>query len=127
MSARSVVLGVLAAVGMVLGIAESASANLVWCYDDPPTQVVTPAGTNLMVNTTVSVAQPEVRYLTRVFNTATTVPDGKGGTLVTVRVTLPTGISTARITSSVNRYQVTAAATSHGGTTVTLYLDVPAA
>ena len=127
MSARSVVLGVLAAGGMVMGLAGSASANVVWCFDDPPAQVATASGSNLTVNTTVSVVRAEVKYLTAVHDTATTAPDGRGGTLITVQVSLPAGISTARITSSVNRYQVTATATGQGGTTVTLYLDVPAA
>lgn len=127
MSARSVVLGVLAAGGMVLGLAGSASANVVWCFDDPPAQVATPSGSNLTVNTSVSVVRAEVKYLSAVHDTATAAPDGTGGTLITVQVSLPAGISTARITSSVNRYQVTATATGYGATTVTLYLDVPAA
>ncbi|HKW71158.1 MAG TPA: hypothetical protein VJP81_11290 [Candidatus Dormibacteraeota bacterium] len=127
MPARNMVLGVLAAGGLVLGLAGSASANVVWCYEDPPTQIVTPSGSNLLVNTSVSVVQPEVKYLRGVFTTAATAPDGKGGTLVTVRVSVPATVSTARITSSVNRYQVTTTALAGGGTTVTLYLDVPAA
>lgn len=120
-------LGVLAAGGMVVGLAGSASANVVWCFDDPPTQVATATGSNLTVNTSVSVVRAEVKYLSAVHDTATTAPDGRGGTLITVQVSLPAGISTARITSSVNRYQVTATAIGQGGTTVTLYLDVPAA
>ena len=127
MSARSAVLGVLAAGGMVFGAAGSASANLVWCSADPPVQVVTPSGSNLTVNTTVSVVRSETKYVRAVRETTASVPDGAGGTLITVQVALPAGISTAQITGSVNRYQVTATATGSGGTTVTLHLDVPAA
>lgn len=127
MSSRSVVLACLAAGGMVIGLAGSASANLVWCYEDPPIQVQTASGTNLMVNTSVSVPQTEVKVLRAVQSTAAPAPDGRGGTLITVRVWLPSGISTARVVSSVNRYQVTASATGQGGATLTLYLDVPAA
>ena len=127
MSAKSVVLGVVAAGGMVLGFAGPASANIAWCMEDPPVQVATPTGSNLMVNTTVSVVRTEVHSLRAVQTTTASAPDGHGGTLITVQVALPAGISTAKITSSVNRYQVTASATAPGGSTVTLYLDVPAA
>lgn len=127
MKARSVVLGVLAAGGMLVGAAGSASANIAWCFDDPPVQVHTPGGANLTVNTSVSVARPEVRYLNAVHDAATTSPDGAGGTLITVRVYLPAGITTARIVSRVNRYSVSASAVGQGGTVVTLQLDVPAA
>lgn len=127
MSAKSVVLGVVAAGGMVLGFAGPASANIAWCMEDPPVQVATATGSNLTVNTMVSVARTEVHSLRAVQTTTANAPDGRGGTLITVQVALPAGISTATVTSSVNRYQVTASATGHGGSTVTLYLDVPAA
>src|SRR5262245_33782401 len=113
MSAKSVVLGVVASGGMLFGLAGTASANIVWCFEDPPVQVVTPTGSNLTVNTTVSVVRSEVHSLRSVQTITATAPDGRGGTLVTVQVTLPAGITTASITSSVNRYQVTASATGH--------------
>jgi hypothetical protein len=125
MNVRRVVLGGLVAGMLTVGGAASASANIAWCLSDPPAQVQTATGTTLSVNTSVSVARPEVRFLKAVRNDATTSPDGAGGTLVTVHVYLPTGITSARIVSSVNRYAVSATAIGQGGTVVTLYLDVP--
>ena len=125
MNVRRVVLGGLVAGVLTVGGAASASANIAWCLSDPPAQVQTGAGTTLSVNTSVSVARPEVKYLRAVHNDAATSPDGAGGTLVTVHVYLPTGITSARIVSSVNRYAVSATAIGQGGTVVTLYLDVP--
>lgn len=125
MKARSVVMGVVAAAAMVVGGAVSASANIAWCTTDPPARAVTQDGANLSVNTYVMVLRPEVRYLNDVSSDATTSPDGNGGTLITVHVHLPAGISAARVTSSVNRFQVSASAVASGGSDVTLYLDVP--
>jgi hypothetical protein len=125
MNVRRVVLGGLVAGVLTVGGAASASANIAWCLSDPPAQVQTASGATLSVNTSVSVARSEVRFLKAVHNDATTSPDGAGGTLVTVHVYLPTGITSARIVSSVNRYAVSATAIGHGGTVVTLYLDVP--
>jgi len=125
MKARSVVMGVVAAVAMVVGGAGSASANIAWCTTDPPARAVTQDGANLSVNTYVMVLRPEVRYLNDVSSDATTSPDGNGGALITVHVHLPAGISAARVTSSVNRFQVSASAVASGGSDVTLYLDVP--
>ena len=125
MNVRRVVLGGLVAGVLTVGGAASASANVAWCLSDPPAQVQTATGKTLSVNTSVSVARPEVKYLRAVHNDAATSPDGAGGTLVTVHVYLPTGITSARIVSSVNRYAVSATAIGQGGTVVTLYLDVP--
>jgi hypothetical protein len=91
---------------------------------DPPVQVQTAGGTNLIVNTQVSAQQSEVHYLRQASETTTTSPDATG-TLVTVKVTLPAGITAARVTSSVNRYKVSTSAIGQGGETVTLYLEVP--
>lgn len=125
MKARSVVVGTMAAAAMMVGGAGSASANIAWCSADPPTQVVTGGGANLSVNTYVTVLKPEVHYLNRFTSDASTAPDGKGGTLITVHVYLPAGLSSARVTSSVNRFQVSASAIGTGGSMITLYLDVP--
>lgn len=125
MNVRRVVLGGLVAGVLTVGGAASASANIAWCLSDPPAQVQTATGATLSVNTSVSVARPEVKYLRAVHNDATTSPDGAGGTLVTVHVYLPSGITSARIVSTVNRYDVFATAIGQGGTVVTLYLDVP--
>jgi len=127
MKARSVVAGVLAAGAMVVGGAVVASANVIWCLEDPPVQVQTATGTYLTVNVTVSVPQYQAKYINDVVVTTLTAPDGIGGTMITVQVTVPATISTANVSVTVKKYKVTDSATVPGGATTTLYLDVPAA
>src|SRR2546430_6805862 len=79
MKARSVVAGVLVAGAMVVGGAGSASANLVWCASDPPVQVQTPDGANLMVNVLVTVPQHQAKYIGDVATHWITEPDQSGG------------------------------------------------
>jgi len=127
MKARSVVAGILAAGAMVVGGAVVASANVIWCLEDPAVQVQTATGTNLTVNVTVSVPQYQAKYINDVVVTTLTAPDGIGGTMITVQVTVPATISTANVGVTVKKYKVTDSATVPGGATTTLYLDVPAA
>jgi hypothetical protein len=127
MKARSVVAGVLAAGAMMVGGAAVASANLVWCLEDPPVVVQTATGSNLTVNVTVAVPQYQAKYINSVLVTTLTAPDGAGGTLITVDVTVPATISTANVTATVEKYKVTDSATVSGGGTTTIHLDVPAA
>ncbi len=127
MKTRSVVASVLAAAAMVVGGAAVASANVIWCLEDPPVQVQTATGTNLTVNVSVAVPQYQAKYLNDVVVTTLTAPDGAGGTLITVDVTVPATISTANVGVTVKKYKVTDSATVPGGGTTTLHLDVPAA
>lgn len=127
MKARRVVLGVVAAAAMVVGGGVSASANIVWCMDDPPVQVQTPAGTNLTVGVTVAVPQHEAKYISQVQTQTLTSSDGAGGTLITVIVTVPASIDVAKVSVTVQKFKVTDSATVAGGSTTTLQLDVPAA
>src|SRR5712691_7826271 len=127
MKTRSVVASVLAAAAMVVGGAAVASANVIWCLEDPPVQVQTATGTNLTVNVSVAVPQYQAKYINDVVVTTRTAPDGAGGTLITVDVTVPATISTANVGVTVKKYKVTASATVPGGGTTTLHLDVPAA
>jgi hypothetical protein len=127
MKARRVVASVVTAGAMLVAGAVSASANISWCIDDPPVQVETPAGTNLTVNTGVSVVSKQARYLNDVAVVAVTEPDGNGGTLITVTVTVPATIGTANVTATVNKFKVSASTTVAGGDSATLVLDVPAA
>lgn len=124
MRARSVVGGMLAAAAMLLVAQVPAAANVAWCMSDPPAQVQTESGSSLSVNTVVSVPQSDVHYLRQVTEATSAAPDATG-TLITVSVTLPAGITAARITSSVYRFAVSASAAGTGGQTVTLYLEVP--
>lgn len=127
MKPRSVFAGVAAVVAMLVGGAVSASANLLWCMDDPPVQVNTPAGTNLTVNVQIAVPQDQAKLISSVAVTTVTAPDGSGGTLITVTAAVPTTIRAANITAAVKKFKVTDSATVPGGGTTTLHLDVPAA
>ena len=127
MNARRVVVGVAVAGAMLAAGTVSVGANVMWCVDDPPVQVQTPTGTNLVVNTSVSVPTSQARYLNAVTTAATSAPDGAGGSLLTVTVTVPATIPIAHVTSTVKKYKVSASAVVAGGTSATLVLDVPAA
>lgn len=127
MKARSVVVGVVATGVMLVGGAVGAPANVLWCLDDPPVQVQTASGTNMTVNTTIFAPKAESAAVSNSVVTATTAPDGNGGTLVTVTTYLAPGISTATVVAQVRRYHVSAFASGQGGTTVTILLDVPTA
>jgi hypothetical protein len=105
--------------------AAPASAMVLWCESDPPVQLVSPAGTNLTVNNMVYVPRFDMHLTTHFPASATAVPDGHGGTLITVQVQIAWGVSMAHVVSSENRYQVTSRGDGTGGTVVTTYLDVP--
>jgi hypothetical protein len=125
MKARSVVVGVVAAVGMVVGSAGSASANIVWCSGDPPVRVDSPTGSNLTVGVTVVVPQGQAKYISGVVATAVTEP-APSGTLITVDVAVPQTIEVARVTVTVKKYKVSDYAQVPGGGSATLHLVVPA-
>ena len=128
MKARSVVVGVVASGAMLFAGASGASANISWCLEDPPVQVQTASGSNLTVNTAVSVPQFQAKYIGDVVIDAVTQSDGAGGTLITLYVSVPTTISVAKITATVKKYKViTESTTIAGGGSAVLQLDVPAA
>lgn len=57
---------------------------------------------------------------------ASAAADGKGGSLITVHVYIPSGAHGASVVSSNYRYRVTkSGATRDGGTVLTMTLDVP--
>jgi len=126
MSKRVVVLGALAAGLLVLGGQGAASANVAWCLSDPPIQVVTPGGHNLLVNNMIYLSPIDRHIAYLITGDAATAPDGKGGTLITVHVNIPAGAHGANVVSSNFRYEVEDSdGTPVGGTTLTLTLDVP--
>ena len=125
MKARSVVVGVVAAVGLLVGGAGSASANIAWCLSDPPVQVSTPTGTNLTVNVGVAVPQGQAKYINSVVVDAVTQADVSGGTLITVNVSVPSSISVANVSAGVKKYKISTSTTVPGGSSTTLYLVVP--
>lgn len=120
MKARSVVAGLAAAGAMVLLGAVGASANLVWCLSDPPTQVVTPGGQNVTVNSVVYLPAGSNSLKNDVSESAVTAPDGRGGTLITLYVHVP---ATAHVVASVRSAHISTSA--DGGPNLTLYLDIP--
>ena len=128
---RSYVVGTLGGlVALVLGHG-AALANAEWCVSDPPLQVVTPGGHNLMVNNMVYFAQSQSNQQGN-FNTkgqttetATVTSNGLGHTLITIRVDVADGVDQARVVSSVNRFQVSSQGTGSAGSVIFIYLDVP--
>ena len=125
MKTRVLTVGALTAALMAVGGQAGASANVVWCLYDPPIKVVSPAGQNLMVNNMVYLSVADRRTGASVTDDAVAAPDGHGGTLVTVHMYVPAGISSAFVVSSVNRYQVTSSASAGGGQVITFRLDLP--
>ena len=120
MKARSVVAAVLLGGALLAASGGAVSANMVWCLDDPPIQVVTPGGHNLTVNNMVYLPPYAVHSKGSITDDASAAPDGKGGTLITVHVHVPTS---AHVVSSEYRYQVSSQ--KDGSAVITLYLDVP--
>jgi len=124
-SKRSFVLGLLGAAIMLVAGQGTVSANVEWCMSDPPIQVVSPGGHNLAVNNLIYYSPSERHLLRQLKIDGTTAPDGKGGTLITVHVHVPAGMSHTAVVSAENRYQVKTNGGGTGGTVITLYLDVP--
>jgi hypothetical protein len=125
MRKRTLVFGALAAGLLVVGGAGTTSANLTWCVSDPPIAVVTPGGHILMVNNMIYLSPADLHNADLITNDAHTVPDGRGGTLITVHVYVPAAIHSAHVVSSNYRYRVADAGDGSGGRIVTLTLDVP--
>ena len=103
----------------------SASAHVVFCMYDPPIQVVTPGGHYLTVNNTIYLPPYERHVADHFAATATATADGHGGTLINVRVNVASGVSSAHVVASVQRFQVSSDGGGSGGTVVSLDLDVP--
>ena len=120
MKAKSLLVGALLGGAMLFAGGGGASANMAWCVSDPPIQVVTPGGHNLLVNNQVYLPPYAMHLKDRITDDAAVQPDGAGGTLITVYVHVPTH---SHVVSSDNRYRVT---TEKDGTDlIILYLDVP--
>src|SRR5438552_12853827 len=120
MKARSVVVAALLGGALLAAGGGTASANMSWCVDDPPIQVVTPGGHNLTVNNMVYLPPYALHLKKKVTDSATVQPDGHGGTLITVHVFVP---APSHVVSSEARYQVKSE--KYGSNVISLYLDVP--
>ena len=126
MSKRAVVLGALAAGLLAVGGLGAASANVMWCLSDPPIQVETPGGHSLSVNNMVYLSPIDRHIARQITDSASTAPDGRGGTLITVHVHIPQGAHGANVVSANYRYAVKdSGGTTDGGITLTMTLDVP--
>ena len=126
MSKRVLVLGALAAGLLVMGGQGAASANVMWCLSDPPIQVVTPGGHYLSVNNMIYLSPIDRHIASQISADASTAADGKGGTLITVHVYIPSTAHGATVVSANYRYEVTdSGGTRDGGTVLTMTLDVP--
>lgn len=128
MNVRAVILAAAGCGAMLAAAPIAASANLIWCVDDPPIHVVTPGGHALEINNMVYMTRESGERgnddARRITGSAEAAPDGHGGTLITVRVYLPDGIS-AHVVASDYRYQVWSQGYGEGDDAVTLVLDVP--
>lgn len=125
MRKRALLVGALAAGLLALGGPGTASANLMWCVTDPPIQVVTPGGHNLMVNNMIYLSPADRHKAKLITDDAATASNGRGGTRITVHVYIPAAVHGAHVVSSNNRYRVTDVADGSGGRVMTLILDVP--
>ena len=125
MRKRALVIGALTAGLLAASGPSTASANLMWCVSDPPIQVVTPGGHNLMVNNMVYLSPADRHKAKLITGDAGVAPNGRGGTLITVNLYIPATIHAAHIVSSNYRYRVSNAGDGSGGRVVTLILDVP--
>lgn len=113
-------IAVLLAGGVLVATSVGASANVTWCMSDPPINLTTPGGHNIVVNNMVYLPPYALHLKNGVTDGASAQADGHGATLVTVRVYVP---AEAHVVSSENRYQVRSER--DGSSVVTLYLDVP--
>jgi hypothetical protein len=128
MKTRVVVMGAVAAGLLVAGGQGAASANVVWCAGDPPIHVVTPGGNNLEVNNVIYLPVEDRHLAKQIVDGATAVPDGHGGTFITVHVSIPQGAHGATVVSINHRFNVSDTKdTPGGGVVLTLMLDLPLA
>ncbi len=125
MRARRLVLAATLATLFALAAQVPASANITWCFYDPPVQVTTPGGENLTVNTFVYFS-PTARHVAwKVTSDASAASNAYGGTTITVNVYVPAGAGPVHVVATIQKYSVTEDQDGIGGTTMTFTLDVP--
>jgi hypothetical protein len=125
MTRRVLFVGALTSAMLVMA-GQVATANVMWCMSDPPIPVTTPGGHNLTVNNMIYIPIADRHNARLITDDATTAPDGRGGTLITVHVHIPSVVHGASVVSSNFRYEVhDSNNTPGGGIVLTLTLDVP--
>lgn len=98
-----------------------------WCDNEPPLQVVTPAGTHVTINNWISVPVQDRHLLKNMVVSGTTEPGAKPGTtLVHVHVLTPDGGSrNVHVTSSTSRFDQVSSADGDWNSEIVLDLTVP--
>jgi len=125
MRARRFAIATVAAAFLAVAAASPASANLAWCVYDPPVKVVSPAGSNLLVNTYVYYPKVSKHIAPRVTVEASADASSTGGTTITVRVYVPRGDGTIHVVVTSQRYKITEEQDGAEGSVMTFTLDVP--
>jgi hypothetical protein len=125
MRLRSLVVAGALAACLMAAAPGTASANILWCAGDPPVQVVTPGGHELVVNNYLYVPPSSIHLARQVTADGYAIPDGALGTLVVVHVHVPASLSHLYVVSAQQHYQVSTSGDGYGGSEITLTLDVP--
>ena len=125
MRARRLAVAAVVASVAALAAAVPAAANLAWCVYDPPVKVVSPAGSNLLVNTYVYYPKVSKQIAPRVTVEASADASSTGGTTITVRVYVPRGDGTIHVVVTSQRYKITEEQDGAEGSVMTFTLDVP--
>jgi hypothetical protein len=124
MKLKTLLAGGAIACGLTAASTAVASANIMWCVGDPPVQMSTASGTNFTVGTQIFTSGNKQHLSHQLTELVTSVPDGHGGTLVTVEISGPAG-QQMTVEAAVQKYKVTGRASGTGDVIVTL--DVPVA
>jgi hypothetical protein len=111
-----------------VGLAVGATPGLAWssfCEDDPPVQVVTPAGHNLTVNNYLIYERQDRRLMKHAQVYATASPAGPGHTLVVIHVlTPPGGHSGIHVNSKTDRFETSTFADGEWGDEIDLQMTL---
>jgi len=110
--------------GAALGMsAAPAGAWSSFCEDDPPVQVVTPAGHNVTINNFVLYHVQDRHLMRHVQFYATAYPAGPGHTFVVIHMVTPKGgMGAVRVTSRTQRFQQETVASGGWGEETRLYM-----
>jgi hypothetical protein len=118
----------LAIAAAVAGLALGATPGMAWssfCEDDPPVQVVTPAGHNVTVNNFLIYQRQDRRLMRHATLYGTATPAGPGHTLVVIHVLTPTGGEGGiHVNSKTERFETTTFADGRWGKEIDLYMTL---
>jgi len=110
------------------GLALGATPGMAWssfCEDDPPVQVVTPAGHNVTVNNFLIYQRQDRHLMRHAALYATATPAGPGQTLVVIHVLTPAGgHGGIRVNSKSDRFETSTFADGEWGKEIDLYMTL---